>query len=234
MKHIKRLLCLLIALIVPTLIDALPIGYKLCQDSKQYNCYKVKSSDRWETLFKNAHDRDLVMRINRMNIPLYRGLHLAIPKDLSESDIAQFSPFPHQIQPSGQKMIIVSINPSTLAWGAYSRDGELEAWGPAVGARGYCPDIGRGCHTVLGHFNVYRKEGAGCISTKFPVPRGGAPMPWCMYFHGGFALHGSYELPGFNASHGCIRMLIPDAKWLNNNFVMDDKDVLVVITNNPY
>lgn len=58
-------------------------------------------------------------------------------------------------------------------------------------------------------------------------------MPWCMYFHGGFALHGSYEVPGFNASHGCIRMFVPDAEWLNQEFTNGEKEVQVFITNNP-
>lgn len=44
-------------------------------------------------------------------------------------------------------------------------------------------------------------------------------MPYCMYFHKGFALHGSDDIPGYRASHGCIRMFTQDAKWLNEEFV---------------
>ena len=44
-------------------------------------------------------------------------------------------------------------------------------------------------------------------------------MPYCMYFHKGVALHGSEDIPGYRASHGCIRMFTRDAKWLNENFV---------------
>ena len=44
-------------------------------------------------------------------------------------------------------------------------------------------------------------------------------MPYCMYFHKGFALHGSHDVPGRRASHGCIRMFTRDAMWLNHNFV---------------
>ena len=49
-------------------------------------------------------------------------------------------------------------------------------------------------------------------------------MPYCMYFHKGFALHGSNDIPGFRASHGCIRMFTDDAKWLNHEFVDIAKD----------
>ncbi len=45
--------------------------------------------------------------------------------------------------------------------------------------------------------------------TKDPKPPGstfeGAPMPYFMRFHGGVGLHAGF-LPGFAASHGCVRM----------------------------
>ena len=44
-------------------------------------------------------------------------------------------------------------------------------------------------------------------------------MPYCMFFHKGFALHGSDDIPGYRASHGCVRMFTRDAKWLNEEFV---------------
>ncbi len=54
-------------------------------------------------------------------------------------------------------------------------------------------------------------------------------MPYCMYFHKGFALHGSDDIPGYRASHGCVRMFIEDAKWLNQEFVEvgNDKTQLI-------
>lgn len=45
--------------------------------------------------------------------------------------------------------------------------------------------------------------------TKDPKPAGsefeGAPMPYFMRFHGGVGMHAGY-LPGYAASHGCVRM----------------------------
>ncbi|MGI9016469.1 MAG: L,D-transpeptidase family protein, partial [Euzebya sp.] len=35
-----------------------------------------------------------------------------------------------------------------------------------------------------------------------------------MYFHGGWAIHGSNSVPAYPASHGCIRVTRADAKWL--------------------
>ena len=76
---------------------------------------------------------------------------------------------------------------------------------------------------------IYNKGGAGCASSKFPVGRGGAPMPYCMFFHGGYALHGSYEVPGYHASHGCIRLFVDDAAWLNEEFSYDSRVRVFVV-----
>ena len=35
-----------------------------------------------------------------------------------------------------------------------------------------------------------------------------------MYFYEGFAIHGSYSVPDYPASHGCVRVTIADADTL--------------------
>ena len=43
-----------------------------------------------------------------------------------------------------------------------------------------------------------------------------APMPNSIFFHGGYAIHATYDLKrlGQPASHGCIRLHPQNAKWL--------------------
>lgn len=208
-----------------SMANAMSFGAKLCKNNDAYTCYKVKRGDSWSKLFPDEDQRDLVTRVNRTNNKIYPGMIIAIPKNLEEADMIEYAPFSHQIE-SSKKVIIVSLD--KLAFGAYDENGNLEYWGPISGGKGYCPDIGRGCHTKRGHFEIYRKMGAGCVSTKFPVGRGGAPMPYCMFFNGGFALHGSYDVPGYNASHGCVRLFVKDAKWLNQEFVGDDNVAVII------
>lgn len=200
-------------------------GEKICKKDPDYTCYKVKRGESWKSLFPDEEQRNLVMRINRMNTKLYSGLVIAIPNSTTVTAM-DVSPFRTQIEAPGEKVIFVSI--SKLAWGAYNSDGTLAKWGPISSAKGYCPDIGRGCHTATGEFAVYHKGGAGCVSTRYPVGRGGAPMPYCMFFHGNFALHGSHDVPGYNDSHGCVRMFVDDAKWLNEEFVGNENVPVVV------
>jgi hypothetical protein len=55
--------------------------------------------------------------------------------------------------------------------------------------------------TVLGRFHVYRKD----LGTN------SHGMVDANYFIGGYAIHGYAEVPAYNASHGCLRVPIPNA-----------------------
>lgn len=198
----------------------------LCQ-SEGYTCLKVQKGQSWENLFPDENQRTIVMRLNRINERLFRGQVIAVPEKLDNIDYMQLSPLEQNIGPTGQKQII--IDPVSMAFGAYDENGNLLRWGPASLGQDWCSDIDQGCRTKTGVFKVYEKRGEGCFSSKFPVPDGGAPMPYCMFFHGGIAIHASH-LPGYNASHGCVRVFYEDALWLNREFA----SVGTAVTVRPY
>ena len=63
--------------------------------------------------------------------------------------------------------------------------------------------------TVLGSFRVYLKtRGANVLG-----------MVHSSYFIRGYAIHGYVDVPAFNASHGCLRVPLADARrifdWLH-------------------
>jgi len=126
-----------------------------------------------------------------------------------------------------EKTIIV--DPHVHAWGAYNSSGNLIKAGVASAGSNWCPDLGRRCHTSVGTFRIHSLGGAGCISHIFPRPHGGAPMPYCMFFNGGQALHGvpPYEVGDGNYSHGCVRLRVPDAAWIRHNFATIGTKVIV-------
>ena len=194
-------------------------GETLC-DTPDYFCMNIKAQDSWEGLFPNEEERDMVRRINRMNMRLKPGMTIAVPKNIERLTIYDVSPFPRYIESDGEKTIYVSQK--KLAWGAYDQEGELLWWGPISSGISSCHVPG-GCATPTGSFRIIRKQDIDCVSTVFPRrangEQGGALMPYCMHFFRGFALHGSYEVPGYRASHGCVRMFIEDARWLNEEFV---------------
>lgn len=78
-------------------------------------------------------------------------------------------------------------------------------------------------------YKSYR-PGAGFVRANTPsgeyhayhhIPRwriaalGGLYKPW--YFLGGFAIHGSRSVPPYPASHGCVRVTLDDADWLQQH-----------------
>jgi len=208
-----------------TSVYARHYGKRLCK-KPGYHCLRVKRGQSWRSLFLGERERAIVMRLNRMNTALYAGMTIAVPDELYSVDHIVLSPFPSNIDYIGRT--VLHINLGLHAFAAYDVNGNLIHWGPMSGGKGWCPDIGRRCRTPTGQFHVFSKGGSGCISRKFPVGIGGAPMPFCMFFYGGFAIHGSV-LPGYHASHGCIRLFYQDAKWLNRNFVRSGRNGTKVI-----
>lgn len=134
--------------------------------------------------------------------------------------------FPAHREATGRKVFI--FDPKAAAWAAYDREGNLVKTGSASGGKDFCEDVGRGCRTTTGVFHVYSKKGPDCRSSIYPIETGGgARMPYCMHFNGGYSIHAAYEVPGYNTSHGCIRVLPSAAKWLNEDFVNIGTTVIV-------
>lgn len=119
------------------------------------------------------------------------------------------------------------FDPNRLSWKAINSQGKVVRTGRGSGGRKYCPDIHRRCKTPSGVFTVWSKGGSGCSSSRYPVGHGGAPMPYCMFFSKYYAIHGSYDVPNYNASHGCVRVLPSDARWLSKNFIKIGTKVII-------
>lgn len=119
------------------------------------------------------------------------------------------------------------FSPKTHRWKAINSSGKVVRTGRASGGRSYCPDIKRSCRTPSGTYHIISKGGPGCKSSRYPVGKGGAPMPYCMFFSKYYAIHGSYDVPNYNASHGCVRVTPSDAKWLSRHFIRIGTRVIV-------
>jgi len=208
----KFLLVLLSILILPVVNAAKYYGTDLCA-YPQYTCIKVKRGQNWKKLFPDPKQRDIVQRLNRSYNYLWYGKIIVVPKNLEHLSVFDISPFPLKLKNVHEKQIIVDQD--KLAWGAYDAGGNLVKWGPISSGRDKCVDSNGSCRTITGVFRFFSKENKHCRSNTFDNAR----MPYCMYFYKGFALHGSNDVPGRRASHGCVRMFTRDAKWLNHHFV---------------
>ncbi|WED44209.1 L,D-transpeptidase [Legionella cardiaca] len=119
------------------------------------------------------------------------------------------------------------FNPRSRSWKAV-QNGKVVKTGKASGGSNYCRDIKRACRTPSGTYHIISKGGANCRSSRYPLGGGGAKMPYCMFYSKYYAIHGSYDVPNYNASHGCIRVRPSDALWLHRNFIKIGTKVVVL------
>lgn len=72
-----------------------------------------------------------------------------------------------------------------------------------------------GFTTPMGYFRPIN----GRIYENYISQKYNAPMPYAVFFFMGVALHATgtsqYKNLGTRASHGCVRLTLPDSKWIN-------------------
>jgi lipoprotein-anchoring transpeptidase ErfK/SrfK len=99
--------------------------------------------------------------------------------------------------------LLVRVNRGTQTMEVSADGAYLYSWRVSTGKRGY--------GTPAGTFHPQRMA-ARWFSTVYY----NAPMPHAIFFYGGFAIHGSYDIArlGGPASHGCVRLHPNDAATL--------------------
>jgi hypothetical protein len=144
----------------------------------------------------------LIEKLNRADRAHLNRLSQLIVPDRWDLDERAYSPMPQSIpRLTGIPKILV-VDVPTQVFGAYEF-GNLVRWGPvSSGAKAHQTPPG------LYHLNWNARVR---ISSKNDA----WVMPWYFNFcsETGLGLH-QYTLPGRPASHGCVRLLVDDAKWL--------------------
>lgn len=138
-----------------------------------------------------------VNRIDRQYIPA--GRSVLLPVDVQKA--AQYIPVPEFLTDSrGEREIRVFL--ARQYFGAYEK-GKLLFWGPVSSGR-------KTYATPPGKFFVNYKQ-----RHKRSIKYDNAPMPYSINYYGGYFMH-QQSLPGYPASHGCVRLLMTDAEKLFN------------------
>ena len=83
-----------------------------------------------------------------------------------------------------------------------------------------------GYRTPTGTFHPIRLE-----RTWYSIRYDGAPMPHSIFFHGGYAIHGTTEIRnlGRPASHGCVRLHPDNARRLFDLVVRNGKAATTIV-----
>lgn len=159
--------------------------------------------------------KPLLWLLNRNDLEnLSPGDTLVVPTHFG-LDFRAYAPFPRYYPGARDLGKVVILDKNVQAWGAYE-NGELARWGIInTGVES--------ARTPSGRFNVNWQQEYR-VSTLSPGYGSSAPdaelweMYWVMNLHEQRGIHmHQYALPTSGpASHGCIRMLEPDAQWLYN------------------
>ncbi|MBI4266607.1 MAG: L,D-transpeptidase [Acidobacteria bacterium] len=144
----------------------------------------------------------LLEKLNRADaVHLPKQTHLVLPSVWHDDEL-QYSPFPTRYPAAAHLPKLLVVDKAAQAFAAYER-GRLLRWGPVSSGRRTSP-------TPSGWFHLnWRSPGRhSTVNSKWYMKQ---------YFNfdnaQGLALH-AYVLPGYPASHACIRLLVRDAIWI--------------------
>jgi hypothetical protein len=177
--------------IVPERVQPIEIGYSFEKSNKWFNANK-----------QSGKNLKLVMALNRMDESnLVKADSILIPTDFS-GDIAYYMPFPLKVSSLEEINKIILFSYKTQSFAAYE-NGVLTYVGPT--------SLGREkdkTPTGLFFTNWKAEQTTSTFNDEWE-------LKWNFNIANklGIGFH-QYELPGYPASHSCLRLLESDAKLL--------------------
>lgn len=157
--------------------------------------------DSFKTRYSNKQ-QELIFALNRLDPNrLKSGLNLLIPDTLF-NDIKKYSPFPEELNILDSIPKVVLISQRIQGFALYEK-GKLLKWGPVSSGKQSTPTP-NGLH--YGNFKAEKK-----ISSVNPDWL----LPYYFNFMNfeGVGVH-QYALPGYPASHACVRLRKEDAQFI--------------------
>ncbi len=142
-----------------------------------------------------------MLKMNRIDKRhIHAGDSLVIPD--ASVDLMGASPFPIQLEVAREIPKLVLVSRRVQAFGAYE-SGRLVRWGPTSTGKKSTPTP-----AGLYHANWKAKKRRSSVNQSWI-------LPWCFNLDdtAGISFH-QFDLPGYPASHGCVRLLEEDAKWV--------------------
>ena len=186
----------------------------LIQDSIKKNTiiyrsfiFPSKKKDSAMALFNKEFSKDeqsVILAINRLDLKnKWRADTLMIPDKIDET-LMSYSPFPRTLEQLKEVKKIVFFSYPIQAFASYE-NGKLVKWGP----------------TSLGSKNAQTKRGLMFANWKKELATSTVDSSWKLPYN--FNVHNTlgigwhqYDLPGYPASHSCLRLTVDDAKFLYN------------------
>jgi hypothetical protein len=159
-----------------------------------------KSIAELESRF-GADGFEAILKINRVDRRHIRvGDSLLVPNP--QSKMNDSAPFPTQLEIARNIPKLILVSRRVQAFAAYE-SGTLVRWGPTSTGKKATPTP-----AGLYYTNWKAKSRRSSVNQSWI-------LPWCFNLDDteGISFH-QFDLPGYPASHGCVRLLEQDAKWI--------------------
>ncbi|QOW10302.1 L,D-transpeptidase [Kaistella flava (ex Peng et al. 2021)] len=150
----------------------------------------------------SKEDQYVILAINRLDLKnKWRADTLAIPNKI-DSTLMAYAPFPYHLEILKEVHKMVLFSYPIQAFASYE-NGKLIKWGP----------------TSMGSKAAQTKRGLTFANWKKELSISSVSSEWKLPYN--FNIHNTlgigwhqYDLPGYPASHSCLRLLMNDAKFL--------------------
>jgi len=163
--------------------------------------FRLVAADQWGRFAAlDSAEQQAVLKLNRVDRAHARRRNLVVPDSVQEE--LAYAPFPPTVPALATTPKFITVSRRVQAFGAYEY-GRLVRWGPTSTGKAATP-------TDSGLFFTNWKARTA-ISTDDPS--------WILDWYvniialKGVAFH-QYDLPGRPASHGCVRLMEVDARWI--------------------
>lgn len=170
-----------------------------------YTALPLKGNDSAKKILKEKfteEERYIIYALNRVDAKNYnRADTLIIPNKIL-GDFLGYSPFPASVAILNDIKKIIFFSYSIQAYAVYE-NGKLVKWGPtSMGSKA------KQTPTGLSFANWKSKRAISTVKSEWI-------LPWNFNIRNkdGVGWH-QYDLPGYPASHSCLRLLDADAQWL--------------------
>lgn len=177
---------------------------KIFRKEVQYKVDSLETRESIDSLVNRYNDEELktILAINRVEKNKLRPNRPIIIPECAAEEFNNYSPFPENLQELQCVPKTVLINRRVQAFGLYEH-GELIKWGPVSTGKSSTQTP-----TGLNYGNYKAKRKVSTVDASWILP---------YYFNfmnfEGVGVH-QYALPGYPASHGCVRLYMDDAKYI--------------------
>lgn len=169
-----------------------------------YLSWPIKTNDSLKKIFDTLtpEHQKVLFALNRVDKKHIKNIDTIVVPEKFTNNLLDYSPFPTKLDILAPVYKLVIFSYPIQAYAVYEK-GALVKWGP----------------TNMGKKSTKTPEGLFFTNWKGKEIRSSVDKSWILRWNfnisnlGGVGWH-QYALPGYPASHSCLRLLEEDAKWL--------------------